>query len=109
MTEHDSLFLKSTILSYELHSFFRYFRYLILKLEKSKQPVTKYIETTTFCKSLSLPLPPTPPLPFHSCIWVCKLHQEHDADKLLTHDIDIEERKGGLHGAMFRFLEGKPQ
>ena len=66
MTEHDSLFLKSTILFYELHSFFRYFRYLILKLEKSKQPVTKYIETTTFCKSLSLPLPPPPPpsIPF---------------------------------------------
>ena len=36
---------KSMISSYELHSFFRY---LILKLEKLKQPVTKYVEITPF-------------------------------------------------------------
>ena len=52
MTEHGNSFLKSIILSYEVHSFFRY---LILKLEKLRQPVTKYIETTTFCKSFPLP------------------------------------------------------
>ena len=51
MTEHGNSFLKSIILSYEVRSFFRY---LILKLEKLRQSVTKYIETTTFCKSFPL-------------------------------------------------------
>ena len=49
MTEHGNSFRKSIISSYELHSFFRY---LVLKLEKLRQPVTKYIETTNFYKSL---------------------------------------------------------
>ena len=52
MTEHCNLFLKGIISSYELHSFFRY---LILKLRKLRQPVAKYIETTIFCKSFPLP------------------------------------------------------
>ena len=40
MTEHGHSFLKSIILSYELHSSFRH---SILILEKLRQPVTKYI------------------------------------------------------------------
>ena len=52
MIEHDNSFPKSIILFYELHSFFRYW---ILKLEALRQPVTKYIGTTTFCKSFPLP------------------------------------------------------
>ena len=56
MTEHGNSFLKSIISSYEFHSFFRY---LILKLEKSRQPVTKYNETTTFCRSFPLPTVPS--------------------------------------------------
>ena len=54
MAEYGNSFLKSIISSYEFHSFFRY---LILKIEKLRQPVTKYIETTTLCKSFPLPLP----------------------------------------------------
>ena len=53
MTKYGNLFLKSIISSYEFHSFFRY---LVLKLEKLRQPVTKYTETTTLCKSFPLPL-----------------------------------------------------
>ena len=53
MTEHGNSFLKSIILSYEVHSFFRY---LISKLEKVRQPVTKYTETTTFAKAFPSPL-----------------------------------------------------
>ena len=98
MTEHDNSFLKSIISSYELHSFFKY---LILKLEKLRQPVTNYIETTTFCKSFPLP-------PFNQCCWVCNLHRDHAADKLLTHDIDIGKGRGDLNGAIFKFFEGKP-
>ena len=52
MTEHGNSFLKRAISSYELHSFLRY---LILKLEDLRQPVTKYIEANTFCKSFLLP------------------------------------------------------
>ena len=54
MTEYGRPFLKSIISSYELHSFFRY---LILKFEKLRQPVSKYTETTTFCRSFPLPPP----------------------------------------------------
>ena len=98
MTEHGNSFLKSIISSYELHSFLRY---LILKLEKVRQPVTKYIETTNFAKV-------SPSSPFDQCWWVCKLHRDHAAEKLLTHNIDIGERDGDLNGAIFKFFEGKP-
>ena len=54
----------SIISFYELHSFFRY---LILKLEKQRQPVANYIETSTCCKSFPLP-------PFNQCCWVCNLN-----------------------------------
>ena len=56
MTEHGNSFLKSVISSYEL--FYSFLRYLILKLVKLRQPVTKYVETTAFCESFPLP-PPT--------------------------------------------------
>ena len=49
ITEHGNSFLKSIIASYGLHSVFRY---LVSKLEKLRQPVAKYTETTTFCKSI---------------------------------------------------------
>ena len=49
MTEHGNSFLKSIISSYELYSFFRY---LILKLEKLRQPVTKFIAKTTFFNTM---------------------------------------------------------
>ena len=65
------------------------------------QPVTKYIETTTFCKGF-------PHLTFDQCWWVCKLHQEHIAGKLLTHNIDIGEGQGGLIGAIFNFFKTIP-
>ena len=94
MTEHDRSFLKSIISSYELHSFRRY---LILKLEKLGQPVTNYIETTTFCKSLTLP-------PFNQCCWVCNLHRDYAGDKLLTHDIDIGRGGGVLMVVSLNFL-----
>ena len=51
MTGHGNSFLKSIISACELHSFLRY---LILKLEKSRQPVTKY-KATTFCESFPFP------------------------------------------------------
>ena len=65
MTERGNSFLKSIISSYEFHFFFRN---MILKLEKLRQPVTNYIETTTFCKSspplqsmlMGLQIPPRP-------------------------------------------------
>ena len=47
--------LKSIISSY---GFLSFFRYLTLKLEKLRQPVTKYIDTIFFCKGFPLP-------PFH--------------------------------------------
>ena len=98
MTEHDHLFLKCTISSYELHSFFRY---LVLKLEKLRQPVTNYIETTTFCESFPLP-------PFNQCCWVCNLHRDHAGDKLLTHDIDIGRGRGVLMELSLSFLRENP-
>ena len=36
---------------------YNFFRYLSLKLEKLRQPVTIYIQTTTFCKGF--PFPPS--------------------------------------------------
>ena len=48
------------------------------------------------------------PPPFDQCWWVCKLHRDYAADKLLTHNIDIGEGEGGLNGAMFKFFERKP-
>ena len=72
--QHDISFLNSIISSYELHSFFEF---LNLKLKKLQQPVTKYIETTTFGKIF--PLPPC-----------CKLRRDHAVYKLLTHNIHIE-------------------
>ena len=98
MTEHGNLFLKSIISSYEVHSFFRY---LIIKLEKLT--VTKYVETTTFCKSP----PPPPPIPFDQCQWTDKLHRHYAADRLLTHNIDIGEGEGGLNRAIFKFFDRK--
>ena len=62
---------------------------LTLKLEKLRQPVTKYIETTTFW-------------------WVFKLHRDHAADKLLTHNIVIGVGEGGVNGAIFTFLRENP-
>ena len=53
MTEHGNSFIKIIISSYDFPSFFRY---LILKLEKLRQPITKYFETTTFCTGFPLPL-----------------------------------------------------
>ena len=82
MTEHDHLV--GIISFYELHSFFRY---LIRKLQKQKQPVTNYIETATFCENFPLP-------PFNQCCWVCNLYRDHAADKLLTHDINVGRERG---------------
>ena len=84
MVVHGHSFLKSIILSRKLDTFLKY---LVLKLEKlkqktKKQSVTKYIGTTNFCKSFPL-------LFFEQCCWVCKLHGDHTASKLLTHNIDI--------------------
>ena len=56
MTEYGNLFLKSIISSYE---FYFFFRYLILKTETLRQPVTKYIEKTTFAKPFNSPRPPS--------------------------------------------------
>ena len=84
MTEHRNSFLKSIISFYYFASSFRY---LILKVKKLRQPVTKYIETATFCKGFSLS-------PFDKCWWAWKLHQDHTVDKLLTHSIDAGE--GGV-------------
>ena len=55
MTEHGNSFLKSIISSYDYPCFLRY---LILKLEQLRQPATKYIETTTFCKGFLFLHPP---------------------------------------------------
>ena len=98
MIQHDHLFLKSIISFCELYSFFRY---LTLKLEKLKQPVTNYIETTTFCRGFPLPS-------FNQCFWVRDLHRDHAADKLLTHDTDIGAGRGDLNGAIFKVFERKP-
>ena len=65
------------------------------------QPVTKYIETTTFCKGF-------PHLTFDQCWWVCKLHQESIAGKLLTHNIDIGEGRRVLMELSLTFLKQYP-
>ena len=90
ITEHGNSFQKSIISSYEL-SYDSFFRYVILELEKLKQPVTKHIETT-----------------FNQCWWVWKLHRDHAADKLLTQNIDIRERRGVLMKLSSRFLRKNP-
>ena len=96
MTEHDHL--QSIISFYELHSFFRY---LILKLEKQRQPYTNYIGTTTFCKRFPLP-------PFNQCFWVCNLHRDHAADELLIHGIDIQRGRGVLMELSLLLLRENP-
>ena len=48
------------------------------------------------------------PPPFDQCWWVCKLHRDHSADKLLTHNIDIKDGEGSLNRDIFKFFEGKP-
>lgn len=45
---------------------------------------------------------------FNQCSGVCKLHQDHAADKLLTNNINIGEREGGLNGAIFKLFERNP-
>ena len=60
------------------------FTYLILKLDKQRQPVANYIETTTF---KTFP-------PFNQFCWVTSLHRDYAADKLLIHDIDIGRGRG---------------
>ena len=49
----------------------------------------------------------SPPI-FDQRWWVSKLHLDHAADKLLTHNIDIGDGEGGLDGAIFKFFERKP-
>ena len=45
---------------------------------------------------------------FDQCSWIYKLHQDHAADKLLTHNIDIAEEEGGLNRAIFKIFEKRP-
>ena len=85
------------ILSYEVHSFFKY---LILKLAKLRQPDKKYIQTTIFWTSF-----PLPPL---SNVDVCKLHRDYAAKKLLTHNIDIGEEEVVLMELSLSFLRENP-
>ena len=37
-----------------------------------------------------------------------RFQRDHAADKLLTHNIDIGEGKGGLNGGNFKFFKRKP-
>ena len=90
--QHGNSFLKSITSSYYFPSVRD-----IWFTWKLRQPVTKYIETTTFCKGFPSPF-------FDQCWWVCKLHQHHAADELLTHNTDIGERDGCLNGAIFKFF-----
>ena len=60
MTEHGKSFLKSISSSNVLHSFFRY---LILKIEILRQPVTKILRQPLFAKvfpSVGLLITPKP-------------------------------------------------
>ena len=50
-----------------------------------------------------------PPFPlFNQCLWVCKLHQYHAADKLLPHNIYIGEWEGVLMELSLSFLRENP-
>ena len=93
--QHGNSFLKIIISSYDFPSFFRY---LILKLEKLRQPV-KIFWDNHFLHRFS-----PPP---DQCWWVCKLQQHHAADKLLTHNIDIGEGEGVLMELTLSFLREK--
>ena len=65
------------------------------------QPIAKYIETTTFCKSFPLSL-------FDQCWWVCKLHRGHGADNLKTHNIDMGEWNWILMELSLSFFRENP-
>ena len=41
---------------------------------------------------------------FDQCWLVYKFHQDHAADKLLTHNTDIAEEEGGLNRAIFKIF-----